>query len=169
MLGAKAGFMTTILGDYNGKKYKFQYLHLTQVEKNKFRFYNNYGSKNVPKDGWLNYNELEEELIDPIVGEKYKINKLGSLLVIDNNTIDITIATSIKKGATVKKGQIIGYTGSTGNSYQGKNKNHLHFGIKDMSGKRISPYELLEKYINLDIEGEDTSKKQDGSTSSSKW
>ena len=169
MLSSKGGFMTQITGEYKGEKYHFQYLHLMQIEKERFRFYNNYGSKNVLNDGWLKYTELTEELIDPIMKEKYKMQYSGTKIQIDNNTIDIDIAIMIEDKMMVKKGQIIGYTGSTGNSYQGKAKNHLHFGVKDMSEKRISPYELLKKHIKLDISGKETSKKQDGITPSSKW
>ncbi|MEM6735453.1 MAG: hypothetical protein AAF620_05220, partial [Bacteroidota bacterium] len=41
MFGAKAGFLTQLVGKYKGKTYTFQYLHLMQVETNKFRFFNN--------------------------------------------------------------------------------------------------------------------------------
>jgi len=43
------------------------------------------------------------------------------------------------------------------------------FRIKDASGNRISPYQLLEQYINLDESGLETSSKQDGVTPSSEW
>ncbi|OED43149.1 hypothetical protein AB832_02715 [Flavobacteriaceae bacterium (ex Bugula neritina AB1)] len=147
-----------------------------EIKKDKFRFYNNY--KNDPKiknDGWKNYSGLENPLIDPIVEESYEVSYNGSELKIDKNIIDIDIVTKINdlfesKGVVeVKKGDIIGYTGSTGNSYQGKKRNHLHFGIKDAGGNRISPYELLEQYFNLDESGGETSSKQDGETPSSEW
>lgn len=172
MYGAKAGFLTILKGEYKGEVYSFQYMHLMEIENDKFRFYNNYkNSKNVTNDGWLNYNDLEPELKDPLVGEVYKMSydQKNKTLLIDKNTIDIKVAKSIYKGKKVKKGDVIGYTGSTGNSYQGKDKNHLHFGIKKSNGVRIDPFELLKEYINFDSSGEETHKKQDGITPSSEW
>lgn len=55
---------------------------------------------------------------------------------------------SVKKGATVKKGDVLGYMGSTGNSTGA----HLHWGIKK-NGSWIDP----EPYLNKDYtEGEKT-------------
>ncbi|MEM8940457.1 MAG: hypothetical protein AAGC64_14055, partial [Bacteroidota bacterium] len=42
----------------------------------------------------------------------------------DQNEIDVELALTINENDRIKKGQIIGYTGSTGNSYQGKRRNH---------------------------------------------
>ncbi len=177
MFGKKAGYLTQLRGTYKGKTYTFQYLHLMEIESDKFRFYNNY--KNDPKivnDGWKNYSELKSPLIDPIVNESYNVSYDGSGLKIDNNIVDIDLIVSTINDkfeaddyVDVKKGQIIGYTGSTGNSYQGKKRNHLHFGIRDANGHRISPYELFDQYINLDESGVETSNKQDGITPSGKW
>ena len=47
---------------------------------------------------------------------------------------------TFKKGDSIKKGQIIGYMGSTGNSTGA----HLHFGIKD-NGKWVDPQPYLDK------------------------
>lgn len=82
--------------------------------------------------------------------------------------LDISNKFKPKGKLEVKKGQIIGYTGSTGNSYQGKKANHLHFGIT-LDGSPQLPYEILKEYINIDEDGIETSKKQDGVTSSGKW
>lgn len=52
---------------------------------------------------------------------------------------------TLKKGAKVKQGEVIGYMGSTGNSTGA----HLHFGIKD-SGKWVNPEPYLDKdYIEV--------------------
>ena len=182
MYGAKAGFLTTLKGYYKGELYFFQYMHLMEIKNDRFRFYNNYKkSEKVINDGWLDYNELNSILEDPLVGETYKIfyNEQNKTLQIDKNIIDIKLAIDFtkkyneckinKKPFQVKKGDIIGYTGSTGNSYQGKNKNHLHFGVKKSNGSRINPYELLKEYINLDSSGEETHRKQDGITPSGEW
>lgn len=170
MYGSKAGFLTQLKGTFKGKTYIFQYLHLMEIEKSKFRFYNNYkNSSKVLNNGWLNYKDIKTPFKDPIANETYSISHSSNNLKIDNNTVDVNLALKIKNGKKVKMGQIIGYTGSTGNSYQGKKMNHLHFGIKDDKGTRISPYELLEEYINLDESGVVTSKKQDGVTPSSDW
>ncbi len=144
---------------------------------NKFRFFNNYkNSSKVKNDGWVNYNDLGSSYTDPMVSETYKVNYNSSILQIDNNVIDINLIVNTINSkfdsdnyVKVKKGQIIGYTGSTGNSYQGKSKNHLHFGIKNSKGNRVSPYELLENYINLDASGLETSSKQDGVKPSGQW
>ena len=47
---------------------------------------------------------------------------------------------TLKKGAKVNKGDVIGYMGSTGNSTGA----HLHFGIKDC-GKWVDPQPYLDK------------------------
>jgi len=94
----------------------------------------------------------------------------GAILTIDTNKMDISKDRAIKENKKVKQGDVIGYTGSTGNSYQGKSKNHLHFGIKDKStNKRIAPYSLIPDYITFDPTGKKTSALQDGVTPSSKW
>jgi hypothetical protein len=54
---------------------------------------------------------------------------------------------SLKKGTTVKKGAVIGYMGSTGNSTGA----HLHWGIK-RNGSWIDP----EPYLDKDYEEENT-------------
>lgn len=52
---------------------------------------------------------------------------------------------AFKKGDSIKKGQVIGYMGSTGNSTGA----HLHFGIKD-NGKWINPEPYLDKdYVKI--------------------
>jgi len=171
-LGKKAGFMIQLEGDYKGKTYIFQYLHLMEIQKNKdlFRFYNSYGSKKVLNDGFIDLNQLSASFKDPIVGEIYKMSYSGAILTIDTNKMDISKDRAIKENKKVKQGDVIGYTGSTGNSYQGKSKNHLHFGIKDKStNKRIAPYSLIPDYITFDPTGKKTSALQDGVTPSSKW
>ncbi|MEM8940423.1 MAG: M23 family metallopeptidase [Bacteroidota bacterium] len=107
--------------------------------------------------------------------QQYKIHYDNGILKIDQNEIDVELARSIAKeyekeddGLEVKKGQIIGYTGSTGNSYQGKKMNHLHFNAY-LQWKSVLPYETFKEYFGLDIEGTETSEKQDGVTPSSEW
>ncbi len=49
----------------------------------------------------------------------------------------------VRKNETVKKGQILGYMGDTGNAYG----NHLHFEIRNSNDERINPTE----YLNRDL------------------
>lgn len=56
----------------------------------------------------------------------------------------------VKVGDKVKKGQILGYMGSTGPSTAA----HLHFEVYDKQGVRIDPY----PYLNTDLPGMNTKK-----------
>lgn len=56
-------------------------------------------------------------------------------------------APGIYLGAKVRTGQLLGYTGSTGEGperTEGKFVNHLHFGIYAPNGSAINPYTLLK-------------------------
>ena len=57
----------------------------------------------------------------------------------------------VKKGDKVKKGQIIGVMGNTGNSYG----RHLHFEVRDKKDVRINP----TLYINSDLPNNPTGKR----------
>lgn len=120
--------------------------------------------------GWLKYSDFTtaKQFTDPKKKETYTIHYNNGILKIDQNEIDVELALQIEEGDTVKKGQIIGYTGSTGNSYQGKRANHLHFNTY-INYKSVLPYEQFKDYFGLDASGTETSKKQDGVTPSSKW
>ncbi|MFD0992991.1 M23 family metallopeptidase [Tenacibaculum geojense] len=147
----------------------FSILHLIKFKEEKFRFCNDYKSKTFRNKGWLNYSSLGSVFSDPYNNETYKISFDGIFLEIDNNIIDVELAKNISKGKKVKKGDIIGYTGSTGNALQPKDNNHLHFGIRNQDRARISPYEMFKEYVNLDASGVETNKKQDGKTPSNQW
>ena len=168
--GNTSGFKIKLFGKYKDENIRFNYIHLMQFEETRFRFFR-YVKKGVIEDeGWLNYEDyrVEKQYTDPKNKEAYTISYNGSELKIDNNVIDVDLVLSIEKNMKVEKGQIIGYTGSTGNSYQGKKMNHLHFNTY-VKGKGVQPYEKFKEYIGLDVEGTDTSSKQDGLRSSGKW
>jgi len=177
MTKRSAGFKIKLSGKYKEERIRFNYIHLMEFQETRFRFYN-WKDKNGTEYGWLNYADYTtpKKYTDAKVGETYTISYNGSELKIDNNVIDVDLVLTIKKdfdanskkGLDVEKGQIIGYTGSTGNSYQGKKMNHLHFNTY-VKGKGVQPYEKFKEYIGLDVEGTDTSNKQDGLKSSSKW
>ncbi|MFD0992989.1 hypothetical protein [Tenacibaculum geojense] len=146
-----------------------------EFESDKFRFFNNYkNSSQVQNDGWVNYTDLGSSYTDPLKNQTYNISYDGSTLQIDENFVDIDLITTLNdkfkadNSLKINKGQIIGYTGSTGNSYQGKKANHLHFNTY-IDWKSVLPYETFKEYIGLDISGTETSKKQDGVTPSSEW
>ncbi|WP_025740805.1 MULTISPECIES: LysM peptidoglycan-binding domain-containing protein [Aquimarina] len=182
---SSSGFKIKLEGQYKEEHIRFNYIHLMQFEKTRFRFYNKKKKTILPNHGWLNYKDFlsskewkdpDTIIIDPITGkqEVFKIHYSNGILKIDNNEIDVGLISSITNQfeadnyVKVKKGQIIGYTGSTGNSYQGKKRNHLHYNTY-IKWKGVQPYEKFKDYINLDISGTETSKKQDGVTPSSKW
>ena len=52
----------------------------------------------------------------------------------------------VKVGQNVKKGQLIGYSGTTGNS----TGYHLHFEIRDASGKALNPLRILQNVYDGD-------------------
>ncbi|MFC5046164.1 hypothetical protein ACFSTE_04650 [Aquimarina hainanensis] len=177
MTKKSAGFKIKLVGKYKGEHIRFNYIHLMQFEKTRFRFYNQNSNGKLGDHGWLNYNDFAttKQFTDPKKKETYTIHYDNGILKIDQNEIDVELALNIKneydlniKTLKVKKGQIIGYTGSTGNSYQGKKANHLHFNTY-INYKSVLPYEEFKEYFNLDISGTETSKKQDGVTPSSKW
>ncbi|WP_062056553.1 M23 family metallopeptidase [Aquimarina longa] len=174
-----SGFKIKLVGQYKEERIRFNYIHLMQFEETRFRFYNKKNRKVVADHGWLNYNDFltpkqwkdpDTIIKDPKTGkqETFTIHYSDGILKIDQNEIDVQLAMSIDRNDEVEKGQIIGYTGSTGNSYQGKRANHLHFNTY-IKGEGVQPYEQFKEYFGLDIEGTETSKKQDGVTSSSKW
>ncbi|MEM8940450.1 MAG: hypothetical protein AAGC64_14015, partial [Bacteroidota bacterium] len=176
-MSGSAGFKIKLEGQYKEKHIRFNYIHLMQFEKIRFRFYNQNSSGSTGKDyGWLNYSDFATPSVhtDIKLKQQYKIHYDNGILKIDNNEIDVELALGIlnsfdeNQKVDVKKGQIIGYTGSTGNSYQGKKMNHLHFNTY-INWKSVLPYETFKEYFSLDIEGTETSKKQDGVTSSGKW
>jgi len=146
-----------------------------EFEETRFRFYRHTkgnkkkGTFKVLNEGWLNYADYTtpRDYPDTKMGEVYKIHYSNGTLTIDENEIDVDLAKSIVVDKEVKKGDIIGFTGSTGNSYQGKKMNHLHFGVS-LAGVPQHPYETLKEYIGLDASGE-TNTKQDGTTRSSEW
>jgi len=168
-----SGFKIKLEGKYKTKHIRFNYVHLMEFEKTRFRFFK-YGNT----EGWLNYEDykIKKKYTDPKKGEIYTIHYDGSNLRIDNNIIDVDLMLDVKngfensngKGLSVIKGEIIGYTGSTGNSYQGKKINHLHFNTY-INWKSVFPYEEFKDYFSFDASGVETSTKQDGVTSSSKW
>ncbi len=160
-----SGFKIKLEGKYKEQHIRFNYIHLMEFKEKQFRFHNFNG------DGWLNYEDYStpDEYDDPkITGESYMIHYTGSTLKIDSNVIDLSKARSIKRKSSVKKGQIIGYTGSTGNSHQGKKSNHLHYNVY-IDWKSELPYKIFKEYIGFDPTGKKTSSKQDGETSSGKW
>jgi hypothetical protein len=56
-------------------------------------------------------------------------------------------AAGMSKGATVKKGQIIGYVGNSGYGPEGTSgqfESHLHFGMYDANWDAINPYKYLK-------------------------
>ncbi|QKX06115.1 hypothetical protein HN014_14760 [Aquimarina sp. TRL1] len=141
-----------------------------QFERTRFRFYNQNSNGKLGDHGWLNYNDFAtvKQFTDPNKKETYTIHYDNGILKIDQNEIDVELALKVTRDLDMKKGQIIGYTGSTGNSYQGKKANHLHFNTY-INNKSVLPYEEFKEYFGLDISGGETSKKQDGVTPSSKW
>lgn len=77
----------------------------------------------------------------------------GNFLKIKHNNGYYTLyahleSTTLNNGQTVKKGQVLGKMGNTGNSYG----NHLHFEVWNASGVRINP----EPYLNADLPGINT-------------
>ncbi len=58
-------------------------------------------------------------------------------------------------GSKVFQGQLIGYTGKTGNAHNVPNK-HLHLGVIDSSGKYIDPSE----FINGDVDAKNQQSKK---------
>ncbi|MCF6350612.1 MAG: M23 family metallopeptidase [Flavobacteriaceae bacterium] len=176
MTKGSSGFKIKLKGRYKEKHIRFNYIHLMQFEETKFRFYNQ-NSKGVigSEYGWLNYLDYNtpQKFNDPKKEETYTIHYDNGILKIDQNEIDVTLTLEIKNlidnnNSKVEKGQIIGYTGSTGNSYQGKKQNHLHYNTY-VNSKGVQPTVLFKDYINIDIEGIETNSKQDGETSSGKW
>lgn len=59
-----------------------------------------------------------------------------------------TIPEHIKVGATVKKGEVIGQSGNTGNT----TGPHLHFELRTPEGKAIDPQFILKKENRIEIE-----------------
>ncbi|MFC5046160.1 hypothetical protein ACFSTE_04670 [Aquimarina hainanensis] len=170
MTKKSAGFKIKLVGKYKGERIRFNCIHLMQFDKTRFRFYNQNSNGKLGDHGWLNYNDfaMAKQFTDPNKKETYTIHYDNGILKIDQNEIDVELALKVTRDLDVKKGQIIGDTGSTGNSYQGKKANHLHFNTY-INYKSVLPYEEFKEYFNLDISGGETSKKQDGVSPSSKW
>ncbi|MEM8940421.1 MAG: M23 family metallopeptidase [Bacteroidota bacterium] len=180
--GKIPGFKIVLIGKYKGEFIRTNYVHLMQFEKTRFRFFTKKGNSSSNDYGWLNYDDFlvpQEKWQDPdrrnlLKDESYFIHYNNGILKIDQNEIDIEQALKFAKGSPVKKGEIIGFTGSSGNSYQGKHLNHLHFNLYIKDGSKvlsIPPYEdkRFKEYYTFDVSGEETSKKQDGLTSSENW
>ena len=80
------------------------------------------------------------------LGNMKGTNSYGNYVKIDHGNGYCTLyahmqkGISVRNGQYVKKGQVLGYMGNTGNSYGG----HLHFEVWK-GGTRINPTEYLEK------------------------
>ncbi|MEM8940452.1 MAG: hypothetical protein AAGC64_14025, partial [Bacteroidota bacterium] len=97
-----------------------------QFEETRFRFYNQNSKGEEGDYGWLKYSDFATPSVhtDIKLSQKYNMHYDDGILKIDQNEIDVELALTINENDRIKKGQIIGYTGSTGNSYQGKRRNH---------------------------------------------
>ncbi len=161
--GCNIRFNTT--KEFRGNRYTILYLHMMDFITYKDRF------AIGGKKGEAKYYKYEDYLVTdkitiPTSGTfEVTYNKQANTLKIDNMVIDLNIAKKNFNGKDIKKGQVVGYVGLTGNALQDRKTSHVHLAMY-RNGKEIDPSPLLKDYITDDVKGE-TKNLQDGKTPSS--